>query len=136
VIEGNKGNAVAYRYIAVNGRYIRGFVTPDYKAMAKASGSGTAEKKSIEEVAREVINGDWGSGSARKYALKAAGYDADAVQKKVNELLSGSVKKSIEAVAKEVIAGKWGNGETRKKKLKAAGYNPATVQAKVNELLR
>lgn len=30
VIEGNKSDAVGYRYIAVNGKYIRGFGIPDY----------------------------------------------------------------------------------------------------------
>lgn len=34
VIEGNKGEAVAYRYVAVNGRYIRGFGTPKYAKVA------------------------------------------------------------------------------------------------------
>lgn len=53
--------------------------------------SGAAEpvnnKKSIEEIAKEVIAGKWYSGAARKSALTKAGYDYDAVQKKVNELL-------------------------------------------------
>lgn len=44
-------------------------------------------KKSIEELAKEVIQGKWGNGEARKNALKAAGYDAAAVQQKVNEML-------------------------------------------------
>ena len=35
VIEGNKGEAVARRNIAVNGRYIRGFIVPKYTAAAK-----------------------------------------------------------------------------------------------------
>lgn len=34
VIEGNKDNAVGYRTIAVNGRYIRGFGRPDYASKA------------------------------------------------------------------------------------------------------
>ena len=45
-------------------------------------------KKSVEELAREVINGDWGNGAERKNRLAAAGYDYNAVQKMVNELLS------------------------------------------------
>ena len=44
-------------------------------------------KKTVDEIAREVINGKWGNGSARKKALEAAGYDYSAVQKRVNELL-------------------------------------------------
>ncbi len=34
VIEGNKSNAVGYRDLAVNGKYIRGFVTPKYSSKA------------------------------------------------------------------------------------------------------
>lgn len=45
--------------------------------------------KSIDELAREVINGSWGAGAERKQKLTAAGYDYDAVQKRVNELLKG-----------------------------------------------
>ena len=44
-------------------------------------------KKSVDTIAKEVINGKWGNGITRKKKLKAAGYDYNAVQKKVNELL-------------------------------------------------
>lgn len=94
-------------------------------------------KKSVDELAQEVIAGKWGSGDARKSALKKAGYDYDTVQKRVNEILSvSSSGKSVIEVAKEVIAGKWGVGNDRKKRLKAAGYDYAKVQKKVNELLK
>lgn len=43
--------------------------------------------KNVDELAREVINGKWGNGAARKKKLTAAGYDYDAVQKRVNELM-------------------------------------------------
>lgn len=94
-------------------------------------------KKSIDEVAKEVIAGKWGSGDARKSALKNAGYDYSEVQNKVNALLSGTpTKKTITEIAREVIAGKWGSGIIRKVKLKAAGYDYAAVQKKVNELMK
>lgn len=97
----------------------------------------TAEgKKTVDELAKEVIAGKWGTGDARKKALSDAGYDAAVVQKRVNELMSGSSKKSVTEIAKEVIAGKWGNDPERSKKLKAAGYDAAAVQKKVNELLK
>lgn len=38
VIEGNKSNTVAYRTLSVNGRYIRGYITPNY---AKFTGTAT-----------------------------------------------------------------------------------------------
>ena len=53
--------------------------------------SGTAvsstAKKSVDELARELIQGLWGNGQDRKNRLQAAGYDYNAVQKRVNELL-------------------------------------------------
>ena len=90
--------------------------------------------KSIEEIAKEVIKGLWGTGEARKSRLKNAGHDYQAVQNKVNELLNP--KKPIEEIAREVIAGKWGTGEERKRRLTNAGYSYAEVQTKVNELLK
>ena len=50
-------------------------------------GSESEQKKSITEIAKEVIRGNWGNGSERIQRLKAAGYDPNEVQKKVNELL-------------------------------------------------
>ena len=43
VIEGNNGDAVAYRTIQVNGRYIRGFVTPKYGSKATGTSSSTTQ---------------------------------------------------------------------------------------------
>lgn len=43
--------------------------------------------KSVEEVAKEVIRGDWGNGEERKAALEKAGYKFEEIQAKVNELL-------------------------------------------------
>ena len=44
--------------------------------------------KSIDEVAREVIQGKWGNGADRKNRLTQAGYDYSAVQARVNALLT------------------------------------------------
>lgn len=141
VIEGNMSNTVGYRNLAVNGRYIRGFITPKFSTKATSSGNGsagTSGKKSVSEIAKEVIAGKWGNGDARKSAIKAAGYDYDAVQAEVNKQLKGSPKatKSVTEVANEVIQGKWGNNPERRKKLEAAGYNYSKVQAEVNRLMR
>lgn len=65
-----------------------------YRDKVKAAGfkdcfivkSGT-ENKSVTEIAKEVIAGKWGVGSERKTALGKAGYDYNAVQSKVNELM-------------------------------------------------
>lgn len=44
-------------------------------------------KKTITQVAKEVIDGKWGDGDERKKRLSSAGYSYSEVQKKVNELL-------------------------------------------------
>ena len=52
-----------------------------------SKGGSSSNKKSVTEVAKEVLNGKWGNGDARKKKLQAAGYDYNAVQKEVNRLL-------------------------------------------------
>ena len=104
------------------------------------------KKKSVTELAQEVIQGKWGNGTARKTSLTKAGYDYNAVQAEVNRLVKGQAKvatpspapkkKTNEEIAKEVIAGKWGNGAVRKKKLTDAGYNYSVIQKLVNKMLK
>ncbi|MFM1524750.1 MULTISPECIES: N-acetylmuramoyl-L-alanine amidase [Helcococcus] len=93
--------------------------------------------KSVDNIAREVINGKWGNGDERKRRLTNAGYDYNLVQDRVNSILNNKPvnKKSLEEVAREVINGDWGNGSIRKNKLEAAGYDYAKVQDLVNKLL-
>lgn len=117
------------------------WITYEEKTTTKPSTSTTttAPKRSIDEVAKSVINGDYGVGDDRVKRLTAAGYDAKAVQARVNEMLTGkttTTKKSIATIAKEVIKGKWGNGADRKKKLTAAGYDYDAVQKEVNKQLK
>lgn len=88
VIEGNKDDAVKRRTISVNGRYIRGFITPKYDSDT-VSGPIQEPNKSIDQVAHEVITGLWGNGEDRKANLQRSGYDYNAVQARVNEILNG-----------------------------------------------
>lgn len=46
-----------------------------------------AINQNIDSIAAEVIQGDWGNGEERKERLEQAGYDYDAVQARVNEML-------------------------------------------------
>ena len=106
IIEGNCDNAVKLRQIAVNARYIRGYGCPDYARKAdgeepqpepapmptpQPEPEKPAEETSVDpfitEKAREVINGKWGNGQARKDAL--ASWFVNAVQDEVNRILSG-----------------------------------------------
>ena len=73
-----------------------------------------------------------GNGQDRINRLTSAGYDANAVQNKVNQMVNS---KSIDTVAREVIQGKWGNGAERKRRLTQAGYDFNVVQNRVNALL-
>lgn len=109
-----------------------------YKAEEEPTPQPEPTKKSVDELAREVIRGEWGNGSDRRIRLTQAGYDYDAVQKRVNEILtcaSVPAKKSIDELAREVIRGEWGNGSDRRVRLTQAGYDYDAVQARVNEIL-
>lgn len=95
-------------------------------------------QKSVDELAQEVIRGEWGNGSDRRARLESAGYDYNAVQDRVNEILKGvpsAPKKSIDELAHEVIRGDWGNGSARRQALESAGYDYDAVQNRVNEIL-
>lgn len=50
--------------------------------------------KTVDELAKEVIQGKWGNGQARKDALTKAGYDYSKVQARVNEILKAPTKVS------------------------------------------
>lgn len=74
-----KDNADAM-LVKVKAAGFNGFVT-------KLGGQTVETKKTVEQIAKEVIQGKWGNGSERKQKLTAAGYDYDEVQKQVNKLL-------------------------------------------------
>jgi hypothetical protein len=50
--------------------------------------AGTPEKKPLELVAKEVLEGEWGYGQERRVALVEAGYDLDEVRVAIKELLN------------------------------------------------
>lgn len=58
---------------------------------------------SIEEVAKQVINGNWSSGEERKIKLIEAGYNYDEVQNKVSELMPKSQSTTESAAAPSTI---------------------------------
>ena len=62
VIEGNRNDKCAYRTINVNGRYIRGFVHPNYAAAGGVT-STTTQKQTTTSTAKKTtikVDGDWG----------------------------------------------------------------------------
>ena len=58
----------------------------DYNAVQKRVNE-KLYRKTVDEVAVEVIAGLWGNGSERKEKLTEAGYDYSEVQRKVNQLI-------------------------------------------------
>ena len=64
-----------------------GYSVFDENGTVVYTGKNTTAKKTVLELAKEVIAGKWGNGQDRKNRLTAAGYDYTAVQNKVNELL-------------------------------------------------
>lgn len=130
VIEGNKSEQVGTRQIGLYSKAIRHIIRMPSTYIPSNS------PKSIEQIAKDVIAGKYGTGDTRKKALEAKGYNYKDVQHKVNELLKGKSAYNVTTIAKEVIAGKYGNGEDRKKAIESKGYNYNEVQKKVNELLK
>ena len=101
---------------------------------AVAGGSG------VDDIARQVLAGQWGNGQDRINRLKAAGYDAAAVQQAVDNIVYLDHLRSVATpeymdVARQVLAGQWGNGSERKQRLEAAGYNYNDIQGIVANLL-
>lgn len=132
---GGSGNK---RYVAV-GKATGKVDANDYLIKNGGAGGGSAPKPqapNIDQMARDVIAGKYGSGDARKRAL---GANYDAVQKRVNEILGGGAPsrpaQNLDAVARAVIRGDYGNGPDRARRLRAAGYDPDAVQRRVNQLL-
>lgn len=92
------------------------------------------QKKTVTQIATEVLDGKWGNGEERKQKLNKAGYSYAEVQKEVNRLLSANRKTESE-IAQEVVKGLWGNGEERKKRITDAGYDYKKIQGLVNKLI-
>lgn len=88
VINGKYGNGSARKAALEAAGYDYAEVQNAVNAKLSGKSTTTTNKKSIDEIAREVINGDWGNGNTRRQKLEAAGYNYDEVQKRVNQILS------------------------------------------------
>lgn len=64
-----------------------GYSVYDTNGKLKYTPTKQTAKKTVTELAKEVIQGKWGNGAERKQKLTQAGYDYDKVQAKVNKLL-------------------------------------------------
>lgn len=97
VIEGNKGGNVGYREIPVNGKYIRGFVTPKYSSKATKSTKKTTTTTKKEEVKAPTLSFSEGdlvsfTGSVHyKSSGSGTGYGCKAGKAKVTATQAGAV---------------------------------------------
>ncbi|WP_270227519.1 GH25 family lysozyme [Coprococcus aceti] len=85
VIAGKWGNGANRKARLTKAGYDYNKVQAAVNKLVKASQM--SEDKIINAVAHEVIAGKWGNGQERVDRLKAAGYDPDKIQKRVNELM-------------------------------------------------
>ena len=112
--------------LKIGGRTFDGnYAYKDYPKIIGINITSETTKKSVDEIAVEVLNGVWGNGSERKRKITQAGYDYTAIQKRVNE---------YHDIAKACLNGDYGNGNARKSKVTKAGFNYKTVQTLVNEM--
>lgn len=100
VIEGNKNDAVEQRRVAINGKYIRGFVVPDYKAMVPKPKK-TDQKKpaapkkpaATKVIKYRVKKGDTLSKIAKKYGTTVKKLAKDNKIKNPNLIYRGQLIK-------------------------------------------
>lgn len=85
VLAGKWGNGADRKSRLTKAGYDYSKVQSAVNKLVKASQ--LSSEKVINAVAHEVIAGRWGNGQERIDRLKAAGYDVDVIQKRVNEIL-------------------------------------------------
>lgn len=85
VLAGRWGNGTDRKARLTKNGYDYNKVQAAVNKLVKASQM--SENKIINAVAHEVIAGKWGNGQERVDRLKAAGYNPDKIQKRVNEIL-------------------------------------------------
>ena len=86
VLQGKWGNGTARKKKLVQAGYDYDAVQAEVNRLVKGETS-APKKKSNEEIAKEVIAGKWGNGSARKKRLTDAGYNYSVIQALVNKML-------------------------------------------------
>lgn len=80
------GYATSSSYVNTNMNCIRKYDLEKFDVFNKE------ELLPLDEIAQEVIDGKWGVGTERKQRLRAAGYNPQIVQARVNEILKSPQK--------------------------------------------
>lgn len=88
VIQGKYGNGNDRKRALESRGYNYSEVQAEVNRLLNGGSScSSSNKKSIDTIAREVIQGKWGNGNDRKRRLESAGYNYREVQNRVNQLL-------------------------------------------------
>ena len=107
-IEGNTSDQVARRSYTLGNGYVKDFGRPKYDpddgSESPAAPAQPAGDKTVDELAQEVLQGLWGNGDDRRNGLTAAGYDYNAVQSRVNAILSGRDEDTTPAASTPSVA--------------------------------
>lgn len=147
VIDGKHGHG-ARRQRALGNQY-QAVQAEVNRILAGNSSRQTTSTSSLSQVARRVINGEYGNEPQRSRRIRDDGYDPARVQREVNRLLGVSSSSpapapsspapsapSLGTVAQRVINGDYGNEPARSRRLRRDGHSPAQVQREVNRILR
>lgn len=83
------GYATSSSYVNTNMNCILKWDLTKYDDHTEGTLTPITNHKSNEEIAREVIAGEWGSGNDRRQRLTNAGYNYQEIQNLVNQILKG-----------------------------------------------
>lgn len=134
-VEGNADNAVKEHKFALDNKKIAGYGRPRWNEEANTIADTAPTKpepiqkpqnevkKSLEEIAREIIAGKWGNGTERQKKLTEAGYDYAKVQAKVNEILGKKPQTQKPAASSDTFTGVVATNKSRLNIRSGAGTN-------------
>lgn len=133
------------RVDGINGNVDQDIMYKDLLPATPAPAPAPVAKLNAEQLATNIIRGDYGNGADRINKLKSLGYsiaEINAAQAVVNNRLSRTTRPSrlnTNELATEIIKGTFGNGSARVQNLLRLGYPMSQIkaaQAEVNRRLK
>lgn len=105
---GGETNFIESNSIAGIGVVDKNYCYKDYPTIIKSGGYNNWPKSvkknlSIEVLAFQVLNGEWGNNDARKKAITEAGYDYNKVQARVNEIVESWNKPTLDKTGYKLL---------------------------------
>lgn len=105
---GGETNFIESNSIAGIGVVDKNYCYKDYPTIIKSGGYNNWPKSvkknlSIEVLAFQVLNGEWGNNDARKKAITEAGYDYSKVQTRVNEIVESWNKPTLDKTGYKLL---------------------------------